>query len=334
MTATHAIRHWGDGVFSVDSGYLRPGFDAIHLLVESDRAAIIDSGTRHSAPGVLAALDALGIERDHVDWVILTHVHLDHAGGAGALLQSLPAARLTVHPRGARHMSDPGRLWAGTVEVYGREAAESMYGEVVPVAADRIVQTGDGARIELAGRALEFLDTPGHARHHVVIRDGFTGHLFCGDMFGISYREFDVAGRAFAFPSSTPVQFDPDQMLRSLQRMLALRPEAVYLTHYGQVRDVPRLGALLQRLTQRYAELALDAQRTLGAGSAEADATAAVASALQARIEHGMAALLTGELRAHGCTMDDARMAQLLQMDVRLNSAGLIDWLRSRADAA
>lgn len=323
MNPTQTIRHWGDGIFSVDSGYLRPGFDAVHLLIESDRAAVIDTGTRHSAPAVLSALDALGIERDRVDWVILTHVHLDHAGGAGALMQALPQARLTVHPRGVRHMVDPSRLWAGTVGVYGRESAESMYGEVVPVAADRIVATDDGTRIELAGRRLEFLDTPGHARHHVVIRDTLTGHLFAGDMFGISYREFDVAGRALVFPSSTPVQFDPDDALDSIGRMLALQPEAIYLTHYAQVRDVPRLGAQLQRLTTRYAELALQAQRECGA-----EPGAVAAPALQAHIEAGMAALLIGEVRAHGSPLDEASIRELLAMDIRLNSAGLIDWLR------
>lgn len=321
---------WGDGIYAIDSGYHRPALDAIHLLVENGRAAVIDTGTRHSVPAVLAALSAIGIARQCVDWVVLTHVHLDHAGGAGALMQQFPEARLTVHPRGARHLIDPTRLWEATIGVYGRAAAERAYGGVVPVAADRIVETGEGATIAVGGRVLEFLDTPGHARHHVVIRDTKTAHLFAGDMFGISYRELDVDGRAFILPSSTPVQFDPDETRRSHERMLALAPPAVYLTHYSQVRDIPRLGALLMRLTPRYAEIALEAQRALGLAMPRVVAGDESERALQARIQAAMTALLIGELRAHGSTLPDETIVEILEMDLRLNSAGLIDWLRSR----
>jgi glyoxylase-like metal-dependent hydrolase (beta-lactamase superfamily II) len=322
MDVRSLIRHWGDGIFAVDSGYVRPQFDAVHLIVESDRAAIVDTATRHSVPRVLAALDELGIARDRVDWIVLTHVHLDHAGGAGVLLGALPNARLAVHPRGVRHMADPSALWQGTVAVYGREAAEAMYGEVEPAAADRIVATGDGATIAFAGRELQFLDTPGHAKHHVVIRDTATGHLFAGDTFGISYRELDVDGRAFIFPTSTPVQFDPVALAGSIDRMLALQPAAIYLTHYSQVRDIPRLGAQLKRLTEAYAAIALDAS----AGRLPTDAEGR--SALEARIEGGLVRLFDAELRGHGVAPQ--AVAGLLDLDLRLNSAGLVDWLKSR----
>lgn len=325
MEIARQIQHWGDGIFSVDSGYVRPRFDAIHLLIESDRAAVVDTGTRDSVPRVMAALDALGIAPDRVDWVILTHVHLDHAGGAGHLMRRLPAARLAVHPRGAPHMIAPDRLWAGTVEVYGAQEAEATYGVPVPVPADRVVPLADGATIALGGRVLECLDAPGHARHHLAIRDTATGHLFAGDTFGISYRELDVDGRALAFPSSTPVQFDPDALRRTLARMLALRPEAIYLTHWSQVRDIPRLGALLLRLVDRYEALARDAQTRCG------DDPALLGPAL----ERAMDALLLAEARAHGCALPDEALRALLDMDIRLNAAGLLAWLQgSRAPAA
>jgi glyoxylase-like metal-dependent hydrolase (beta-lactamase superfamily II) len=326
MDVRTLLRHWQDGIFALDSGYVRPAFDAIHLIVEGGRAAIVDTATRHASPRVLAALDALGIERDRVDWIVLTHVHLDHAGGAGALMKALPAAQLAVHPRGARHMVDPARLWSGTVDVYGREAAESMYGEVVPVEADRVVEVGEGTTISFAGRELQFLDTPGHARHHVAVRDDATGHLFTGDTFGISYRELDIDGRAFIFPSSTPVQFDPDELGRSIDRMLALQPEAVYLTHYSQVRDVPRLGSQLKRMIAAYARIADDALAAAG-GAVPADVQAL--SALQSDIESGMARLMRDELLAHGMLPGEVPL-DLLELDIRLNSAGLIDWLRAR----
>ncbi|MCP5266514.1 MAG: MBL fold metallo-hydrolase [Burkholderiaceae bacterium] len=317
------IEHCGHGVFAVDSGYVRPGFDAIHLIVEAGRAAIVDTGTSHSVPRVLAALDALGVAPGCVDFVVLTHVHLDHAGGAGALMRALPEARLTVHPRGARHMIDPTRLWQATCAVYGREAAEALYGEIVPIDPQRVLETGDGASVTVAGRTLEFLDTPGHARHHVTIRDSATGHLFAGDTFGVSYRELDVAGRPFVFPSSTPVQFDPDALQRSLARLLALAPEAVYLTHYSKRGDVARLGADQQALIERYAQIALS----------HADAGDARRSGIAAELR----ALLLGAARAHGVTLDDARILALIGADIELNADGLVDWLdareRSKPDA-
>jgi glyoxylase-like metal-dependent hydrolase (beta-lactamase superfamily II) len=320
MDVTTPIRHLGHGVFCVDSGYVRPCFDAVHLIVESDRAAIVDTGTRDAVPRTLAALDALGIPRANVDWVVLTHVHLDHAGGAGRLMRELPAARCAVHPRGAPHMVDPARLWAGTVEVYGREEAEATYGEPVPIPADRIEVCGDGATVALAGRALECLDAPGHARHHLVVRDHATGHVFAGDTFGISYRELDAGARAFAFPSSTPVQFDPESLQRTLSRILALRPEAVYLTHWSRVTEVPRLGATLQRLVERYAGLGEAALRDAGDDDAR----------LAARLERDLDALLLGEIAAHGCTLPAAALRELLAVDLRLNAAGIVAWLRAR----
>lgn len=321
MDARQLMQHWGDGVFSVDSGYVRPRFDAIHLIVEGGRAAVVDTGTRDSVPRVMAALDAVGVAPDAVDWVLLTHVHLDHAGGAGHLMRRLPQARLGVHPRGAPHMIAPDRLWAGTVEVYGAEASEAMYGTPVAVPADRVVVLADGDTVSLAGRILESIDAPGHARHHLVLRDTATGHLFAGDTFGISYRELDVGGRPFAFPSSTPVQFDPDALGDTLRRMLALRPEAVYLTHWSQVRDVPRLGATLLRLVDRYAALA---RETVAAHGSDP-------SVLLPRLEAGIDALLIGEARAHGCTLPPEALRTLLDMDIRLNAAGLISWMQAPA---
>lgn len=316
MDTRDSMEHHGNGIFAVDSGYMRRHFDAIHLLVESDHAAIIDTGTARSVPAVLAALDALGVPRANVDYVVLTHVHLDHAGGAGTLMRELPGARLAVHPRGARHMIDPSRLWAGTCAVYGEEQARALYGELVPVAADRVVETGEGALLRFAGRELEFLDAPGHARHHVVVRDAATGGLFCGDTFGISYRETDVDAHPFVIPSSTPVQFDPEELIASIHRILKLDPPAVYLTHYSRREDVPRLGADLLRRIDKYVAIALAHQ---GSGLER-----------EARIESDLAAFIVGEARTHGVALPDATIRGILDTDIRLNAAGLVSWLDSR----
>lgn len=307
----------GHGIFALDSGYIRDQFDAVHLIVEAGRGAIVDTGTRHSVPRILAAVAALGLEPGDVDWVLLTHVHLDHAGGAGTLMAALPQARLVVHPRGARHMIDPTRLWQATCDVYGAADAERMYGQIDPVPATRVVEANDGLEIRLAGRLLQCFDAPGHARHHVIIRDEASGWIFAGDTFGISYREFDVDGRAFAFPSSTPVQFEPEVLCNTIDRMLALHPEAILLTHYSAVRDVQRLGDTLKRLTRRYADIGLAHQH---AGQARAS-----------NIQSDLTALLLGELRAHGVTLPEHQLLALLALDLPLNSEGIVSWLDARS---
>ena len=234
----------GHGIWAIDTGYQRPKFDAAYLIVEQGRAAFVDSGTSHSVPRLLDALDATGVSRDAVDWVIPTHVHLDHAGGVGALMEALPSARMVVHPRGARHLINPTVLLAGARAVYGEEEVQRAYGTVVPVEAARVLESADGMVIALADRPLKFLDTPGHARHHHCIWDERSRGFFAGDTFGLSYREFDTDAGIWLLPTTTPVQFDPVALRASVERLLAEQPACMYLTHYGRV---PAIGA--ERLT-------------------------------------------------------------------------------------
>jgi glyoxylase-like metal-dependent hydrolase (beta-lactamase superfamily II) len=308
---------YGHGISAVDVLYERERLNAVHLLVEQGRAAIVDSGTAHGVPRVLAALESLGIAPRDVDYVVLTHVHLDHAGGAGQLMARCPNAVLTVHPRGARHMIDPGRLLAATVRIYGEETTRRVYGEVLPVPAARVLETPEGAHISLAGRELQFFDAPGHARHHVVVRDARTGHLFAGDTFGLSYRELDCEGRQFSFPTTSPSQFDPPALQRSIGRMLALEPRAIYVTHFGQVRDPVRLGADLHRLIDAHVALA---ERFRDAGAQR-----------NALLKKGIAELLRGESRRQGWALSDDELMRVFAIDVDLNAQGLEAWLDSAA---
>lgn len=306
----------GHGIHAVDSGYVRANLDAIHLIAERGRAALVDTGTSRSVPRVLAALERLGVAPAAVDWILVTHVHLDHAGGAGALLGNLPCARVVVHPRGARHLEDPARLVAGTRAVYGEEEFARLYGEVVPVPAERLLIAEDGLRLELAGRELRFFDTPGHARHHYCIHDPASRSVFAGDTFGISYREFDVDGREFIFPTSTPTQFDPAAAHESVRRIAACEPQQVFITHFSRVRHVPQHAATLHRLLDAYVTLARQAQ-------GEPEPRAAVQAAMQA--------LLLAEARRHGAPLDEARVLELLAMDIDLNAQGLAIWLAAGA---
>lgn len=310
---TPAVFDYGHGICAVDSVYDRRLQTAIHLLVEGGRAAVIDTGTSHAVPRVLEALQAQGIRPAQVDYVILTHVHLDHAGGAGQLMARLPEARLAVHPRGARHMIDPSRLLAATVAIYGEAQTRRVYGEVLPVPVDRVLETAEGATLRLAGRELLFLDAPGHARHHVVVRDGATGHLFAGDTFGLSYRELDRDGRQFSFPTTSPSQFEPAALHRSIDRMLALRPAALYVAHFGRLTNPTALAADLRRLIDAHAELG---ERHRRAGAER-----------KRLLLEGVTALVLAERERQGWRLSREKVLDLFALDIELNAQGLESWL-------
>lgn len=304
------------GIVAIDTGFVRPRFDAAYLIVERGRAAFVDAGLNDSVPRLLTALQALGIERTAVDWVIPTHVHLDHAGGAGLLMEQLPVAKMAVHPRGARHMIDPSALLDGARAVYGADEVARTYGDVRPVPAERVVATTDGMAIELAGRPLLFMDSPGHARHHHCIWDEASRGWFTGDTFGLSYPECDAPKGRYLLPTTTPVQFEPEALKTSVARMLERQPVWMYPTHYGRlggsVDEVRRLAALL--LDQAEAMVAL--AKPLAAAS---DRHAALKAAI--------GTLYAQRLRAQGSALDDAEIAELLAMDVELNAQGLGVWL-------
>ncbi|GAB3042870.1 MBL fold metallo-hydrolase [Stenotrophomonas tumulicola] len=299
-------------IHTIDTGFQRGDFDAAYLVVEEGRAAFIDCGTGLAVPAMLQALQNAGLGVDAVDWLLLTHVHLDHAGGAGLLMQQLPNARAVLHPRGAPHMIDPTRLIAGATAVYGEEEIARSYGRIEPVPADRVVVAGDGHRIDLAGRELLLLHTPGHAQHHYCIWDARSLSWFTGDTFGLSYRELDSAAGAFIIPTSSPVQFDPGPLKASIRRMLAYAPEGMYLTHYGRVEQVPKLAADL--LEQIDAMVAIGRQC-----DGRPDRHRHLLAALRA--------LYLERAQAHGCPLDQDAVADVLAMDIELNAQGLACWL-------
>lgn len=305
-----------DGISTIDTGFHRPRFDAAYLLVDDGRAAYVDSGINASMPALLGALAQRGLDRGDVDWVILTHVHLDHAGAAGSLMAALPNARLVVHPRGARHMIDPSKLVAGASAVYGAAHVRETYGELVPVPPERVVEADDGHVVRLGGRELLCIDAPGHARHHIVIRDPASGCFFTGDTFGLSYRELDSARGPWALPTTTPVQFEPDALKASIARMLSYDPPGMYLTHFGRVGDVARLA--------RELEAQIDAMVAIGRRHAANDDR-------HQRITADLAALYVERAQAHGSALPAEAIRELLDVDIELNAQGLEVWLAREA---
>ena len=315
------VQSLAHGIHVIDTGFHRPVFDASYLIVENGRGAFVDTGTNDSVPRLLAALTAAGLAHDAVDYVIATHVHLDHAGGVGLLMQQLPRAQLVVHPLGAQHLIDPSRLMNSARTVYGDAEVTRTYGHVVGVPAERVLRTADGMSLALAGRPLQFLDTPGHARHHHCIWDQRSRGFFTGDTFGLSYREFDTAAGAWLMPTTTPVQFEPEALRHSVQRMLAFEPACLYLTHYGRVTDVPRLAGLLLEQMDEMVALALALPDD---------------DARHAALMRGFGAIHLHSLRAHGCALTDAQILDLLGLDLELNAQGMAVWLdrRKRMSAA
>ncbi|MEO1244902.1 MAG: MBL fold metallo-hydrolase [Pseudomonadota bacterium] len=307
----------GDGVYSVDTHYLRPGLAASHLILDGGRAAFVDTGTNNSVPSLLAALEALEIARDDVDYVFLTHIHLDHAGGAGLLMQSLPNARCVVHPRGSRHMLDPAKLMAGTRAVYGAGQTAKLYGEILPIDEARLVVAADGESVNLGSRRLELFYTEGHARHHYCIHDPASFGVFTGDSFGVSYRALDTAAGEFVFPSTTPVHFDPDAAHAAVEAILGHGPRCVYLTHYSRVTDIARLAGDLHGDIDAFVGIALAAR----------DATDR-----QAQIRAALGDYLSKRIEAHGYTGGRDAIAAIISADIELNAQGLDVWL-SRQEA-
>jgi glyoxylase-like metal-dependent hydrolase (beta-lactamase superfamily II) len=312
-----------DGIVCIDTAQHRPRMAACYLIGSDGHYAFVESGTSLSVPLLLDVLAELDVPREAVDYVMPTHVHLDHAGGAGALMRELPNARLVIHPRGARHMIDPSVLIAGATAVYGEDAMRATYGEILPVSESRVIVADVAAdrdfQLRLGERRLLFIDAPGHAKHHYAILDAASRGWFSGDVFGLSYREFDHAGHVYLMPTTSPVQFDPAAWERTLARILEPNPEHIYLTHYSRVDAV--------------AELADDLRNGLAAYQRIARANAFVPDR-HARLYAELMEFHLGQLRERGNPLSEARARALLDMDVEINAQGLEVWLDREAGAA
>jgi len=314
--ASTFVQRIDHGISVIDTGFVRALFDASHLMVANGRGAFVDTGTNHSVPRLLAALEYLGLERSDVDYVILTHVHLDHAGGAGLLMQELPNAQLVVHPRGARHMIDPSKLMEGVRAVYGPEVTARDYGELVPIAAERVLTTQDNFVLELGGRALRFVETPGHALHHHCVWDEASQGWFTGDTLGLAYPALATPRGPHVVPATAPVQFDPEALHASVARLLESKPQLIYMTHYGAVPHPERIG-----------------EQLLG----QIDAMVAAARALarendrHMKLKSAFRDIYFGELRRCGSTLPDSELDLWLRTDIELNAQGLGVWLDRQA---
>lgn len=311
-----------DGIYCIDTGLYRPGHTAAYLLRSGDRLAFIDTGAATSVPRLLEVVGRLGLGPEAVRYVMPTHVHLDHAGGAGSLMAACPDATLVTHHKGVPHMIDPSKLQKGATAVYGEKEFQRLFGDLQPIAADRVIAADEGDRFQLGEREIRFVATPGHANHHGCLFDQTSRTLFTGDTFGLSYREFDSDVGPWVIATTTPVAFDPEAWQDSLDRMMALEPRAACPTHFGRLAEPRELVDGLRASIEAHRQLAL-AEEAEG-GEAGRD------QRLRAAVDR----LLVEGARRHQPAIPAERARELLQLDIDLNAQGLHVWLQRRAKAA
>jgi glyoxylase-like metal-dependent hydrolase (beta-lactamase superfamily II) len=310
--------------FTLDAEPAHPEFVASYLRVargaSGDECAFIETNTAHSLPILLAALDAHGLPRESVRYVIVTHAHLDHAGGAGALMAACPNALLLAHPRAARHLIDPAKLVASATQVYGADRFAALYGVIAPIPADRVRVQEDETEVNLGSATLRFLHTRGHAKHHFVVHDPALSAVFTGDTLGLVYPRLQRAG-LFTLASTSPTDFEPDEARKSIARIVALGASTAYVTHYGPVPDVPKIAAQLTRC--------IDESE---AWLVEATQSDAPLPALEARLRDQIRAAIDADARAVGLTLGPSDWDSLA-LDIDLNAQG-IAFVADRARAA
>lgn len=305
-------RDHASDIVTIDTGYQRARLVACYLIRQGEEYAFVDTGTSSCIQSVRKVLAERDIKPFQIKYIMVTHVHLDHAGAAGVMMQDYPEAQLIVHPRGVRHMVDPARLIAGAAAVYGEAVLKKTFGDILPVDSGRIIEATDERVLDLNGRQLLFLDTPGHAKHHYCVYDEQANGFFTGDTFGLSYPEFDVDGRQFIFPTTSPVQFDPVALHKSINRLMSYKPDNMYLTHFGRVQNPRILAEMLHSQIDYFVELA---ERLDGSENRHE------------QIRQGLADLLVQGLKGHRCKLEDEQIIQLMAMDLELNTQGLESWL-------
>ncbi len=298
-----------DKPITIDCEYLQPEFAAAYLLVEGEEAAFVETNTTYAVPRLLEALSKAGRRPEDVRWVIVTHVHLDHAGGASAVMKACPNATLLAHPRAARHLIDPSRLVASAKQVYGDEPFRKLYGDIEPIPAERVRIMEDEETLRWGSRTLRFLHTRGHANHHFVVHDSASGGVFTGDAFGLRYPMLQGRG-LFVLPTTSPTDFDPDEAKRSVRR-IAEAASSVFLTHFGEVTEIEDAAGQLLRHLEFSGEL-LD--RAVARSESGKELIAFCEAALR---EH-----YNRELAARGLELDQKGW-ELLDMDLDLNAQGI-----------
>jgi len=310
-------------IHTIDCHYGGPEFASAYLIVEGGRAAFVDTNTRHAMPYLLGALDTAGIARDAVDYIVITHIHLDHAGGAAPLMQECPNATLLCHPRAARHLANPKRLVAAVKKVYGDEVFERLYGTIEPIDETRIRAVMDEETMQFGSRTWRFLHTLGHATHHICMLDSASNGIFTGDSFGLYYGWLTSdPARPFSLCLSTPTEFDAEEARRSVHRIVATGAERAYVGHFGEAPNLRAAAPLLLHTIDALEAIECEAANTVLEGFELVE----FCRARVERVAHELCA-------ACGTNATDMQRTRL-QGDVLINARGLAHNAQRRRNAA
>lgn len=303
------------GITAIDTFYGgRERYTAAYLLA-ADRPTLVETGPSRSVEPVVAGLDRLGIGSDDLAQIVVTHIHLDHAGGVGRLRDRFPGATVFVHERGVRHLADPARLVASATRLYGEDQMDALFGPVQPVPSERLVALADGDRIELGGRELLVDHTPGHASHQVALTDSSTGAVFTGDALGIHVPDLPVLR-----PATPPPDVDVEAAVASIERIRGRARSVLLFAHFGPIVEIERTCDLAVRRLHAWANAVRD---ELARTDDPDEITARLEREARRDIETGAEATLDLDL------LEDRLR---LLSSVRMNALGLIRYWRKRAE--
>ena len=283
-------------------------------VFKGEKNTLIETSSSPSIPYILEGLQQLNINPKDIENIIVTHIHLDHAGGAGLLLQHCPNATLIVHPKGARHLADPSRLIAGARAVYGDDF-DQLFDPIVPISKDKIKVVADGEQLQIQDRTFTFYHTPGHANHHIAIHDSVTNGIFTGDTAGIYYRELANEPFDLIMPSTSPSQFDPDAMLKSIQLFSDLKASSIFFGHYGQNNNPEEV----------YAQVRYWLPIFLAEGEKAMEKPLSFEERVQ-ETTNSLMAISTEYLLSKGLTKEHP-VFEILSLDLSVSSMGIIDYL-------
>jgi glyoxylase-like metal-dependent hydrolase (beta-lactamase superfamily II) len=304
-------------IFTIDCDYVYPRFAAAFLMVEGNDALFVENNTAHSVPKLLEALKKEGLKPEQVRYLIITHVHLDHAGGSHALMNACPNATLLAHPRAAPHVIDPSKLVASARKVYGDAEFERLYGEIGPIDSRRVRSMEEGEEISFGSKTLRFIHTRGHANHHfcVLVSDSSgPDAIFTGDSFGLAYPDLQKHG-LFIFPSTSPTDFDPDEARKSIERIANSGAKSAYLTHFGEVKDLRKAADQLLDYLKEVEPAYRRIIETPEGDRADGDLTRELIQQIQT--------YLSRRYQERG-GVPDQKFRDLLKLDIELNAAGLV----------
>lgn len=283
-------------------------------VLKEEKLTLIETSGSASIPYVLEGLNDLHIKPEEVEYVIVTHIHLDHAGGAGLLLEKCPNAKLVVHPKGARHMVDPSRLIQGARAVYGKDF-DKLYAPVRPVPEEKIITKDDNETLQIGENCtLTFYDTPGHANHHFCIYDPVSNGIFTGDTIGIQQPQIEEFGLQLFLPATSPNQFNPDKMIQSMERIKSLGVERIYFGHYGMTENVE---AVYEQLNDWLPVYVNTVREVFNEGQGVEEASTRVLAKIRERLnEHRVP--------------EDHRIYDILKMDLNVFTMGIIEYLQKK----